>query len=161
MNPTFEEKDEMKLAGIYVRTSNRLESDAKTARIPALWQRFYQENVAGKIPGLVNPQVIYEAYSDYESDQDGEYTVILGGEVESIENLPEGMLAIIVPRARYIVTPATGEDVPAAVQQAWRQVWKHFESPKPYRRAYQVDFEQFRIGASGNFDECRVMVSVR
>jgi len=160
MNPTFVEKDEMTLAGISVRTSSGLESNPETARIPGLWQRFYQNDVMHKIPGLVDPQVIYETYCDYESDQDGEYTVILGGEVQSPDNLPDGIVSVIVPRARYMVAPVTGDDVPKAVQQAWGRVWSHFKSPQPYRRAYQVDFERFRVGDEGTFDECQVMVSV-
>ena len=66
---------------------------------------------------------IYAVYTDYASDRDGEYDLIIGMKVRAVSDVPPGMVVKKVPSGRYaIVTSAKG---PAAqvVPQAWQQVW--------------------------------------
>jgi predicted transcriptional regulator YdeE len=154
------ERGEIQIVGIQTRTNNQLESNPATARIPGLWQRFYAERVAERIPNRVNPDTIYEAYVEYESDHTGDYTVVLGVEVPSFDTVPADFVGVRVPRSKYLVTPTTG-NMPRAVQQAWVRIWQHFDAQKQQQRAYRVDFEQYRVNEHGEVARCDVFVSLR
>ena len=49
MEPKLLTRPEMKFIGIGVQTTNQDEMDPSTAKIPSLWERFFQEKIAEKI----------------------------------------------------------------------------------------------------------------
>ncbi|SLM49941.1 conserved protein of unknown function [Nitrospira japonica] len=157
--PNVTDEDEIRIVGIEVRTSNRLESDRKTARIPGLWQRFYREHIEDQVPHRVADEFIYEAYIDYGSDHNGEYSVVLGVQVDSFDNVPPGMARALLPRSRYLVFPAVGE-IPKAVQHAWGNVWNHFTTQAEHRRSFRGDYEKLKKDDKGGFAECNIYISV-
>ena len=122
------------VAGLSVRTTNGEETDPARARIPALWGRFFAEGHAARGQGP-----IYSVYSDYESDVNGAYTVLVGrkvGEAESAEG------AVTIPPGSYLVFTSRGE-MPEAVQRGWGEVWRYFSAPGTPRRSYAADFELY------------------
>lgn len=79
MNTYFVEKAKMTLAGVSIRTTNEAEMGPDGGLSP-LWETYFQSNIAGQI-ATVNPEYIYALYTDYESDANGAYTVVIGHEV--------------------------------------------------------------------------------
>jgi predicted transcriptional regulator YdeE len=135
--------EKMTVVGVDVRTSNAAEADATTARIPALWRRFYGDNVLERVPRTKSPATPLGLYTDYSSDHTGEYRVIAGAAVEEGTPVPEGLASGTLPAGRYLVFSGEGQ-MPAVVIRTWMAVWEYFSKPGPIVRAFTADFEQYR-----------------
>ena len=86
-------------------------------------------------------------YTDYASDQDGEYTFVIGARVRAGTEAPAGMVAKIVPAGRYAVFVSERGPVGEVVMRTWQRVWA-----SGIDRAYQADYEVYdeRAGDPGN-----------
>lgn len=73
-----------KIVGIAIRTSNV--SGKAAEDLGNLWERFFEEQLGTKITGKVRKD-IYFIYTDYESDYTGEYTCLIGYQINSLENV--------------------------------------------------------------------------
>ena len=131
--------DGKNIVGIEARTTNRAEMVPQTAKIPALWARFFQ--VEGAIPNRTDPGVALGTYTRYESDYQGEYSLIVGAEVGGPGDVPAGMAGLAIPPARYLVFTAEGE-MPGALIKTWKEIWQYFSNTSEYQRAYTTDFER-------------------
>ncbi|MFL5759047.1 MAG: GyrI-like domain-containing protein [Thermomicrobiales bacterium] len=145
------------VVGIATRTTNDLERDPATASIGQLWQRFYREGVGDQIPDRVEPSAILGVYTDYESDHTGAYTLMLGFEVESLNEIPDGLRGITIPAADYAVFPVTGS-MPDALIGKWIQIWSHFDGAANGRRSFQSDIEFHRTDPQTG--EARVEIAI-
>ncbi len=123
------------IVGISVRTSN---NNGEAARdIPALWNKFMVEGIAGKISDKVD-ETIYCLYTDYEKDHTMPYTTILGCAVNSIEELPEGLVSKTVEVVNYQKFTAKGNINEGIVFNEWMKIWN-----SDLNRAYTTDFEVY------------------
>lgn len=122
--------------GISCRTDNAREARGEGC-IGKQWGRLFSEGLLAKIPNRVD-QAIVTVYTDYASDNDGEYTFILGAKVHDGAQISEGMVKVVVPAGNYAVF--TSEQGPAeqVVPATWMRIWKTAEN-----RAYKTDFELY------------------
>ena len=145
MQPKLVEHGPLSVVGISVRTSNQEEGDPQTARIPGLWQRYFADGVANRIPARLDDGTILGVYTDYAGDHTGPYTLVVGQAVNDTSELPEDLVCVTVPHGRYLLfTSASG--APEAIRATWQQIWRHFEQPGAPRRAYTSDLEVHRAG---------------
>ena len=147
----------MYIVGLEVRTMNRDEENPATAKIPSLWQRIRNENLLASIPAAREPAVTLGAYTRYQSDHNGPYSLIVGSEMDSLERIPPGMVGITVLAQEYLIFTAAGE-MPAAVIEAWKEVWKYFSDTTVLKRAYTTDFERYDAGRPS---EVEIHIAVR
>jgi len=133
----------MIVLGIDVTTSNAAETDPDKARIPALWGRFYGEDVLSRLPGKKAPVLPVGVYTDYESDHNGQFRVLAGAAVEEGIVPPDGFGQVTLPAGRYVMFRGEGQ-MPDAVIQTWMSVWRYFSEPRGHVRAYTADFELHR-----------------
>jgi predicted transcriptional regulator YdeE len=140
--------------GISTRTKNEFETDMSTSRIGPLWGSFYQEDVLQKIPNKKN-DVPIAVYSEYESDHTGLYTLLVGAEIASMENIPEGMKAITIEPGKYLVFIAEGK-LPQSVMKTWTFIWDYFSKSSEYQRSYSTDFEVYT-----SMDRVEIYVAVK
>lgn len=147
----------MYIVGLEVRTMNRDEQNQSTAKIPALWQRVRDENLLAAIPMANDPAVTLAAYTRYQSDDSGPYSLIVGAEVDGLERIPPGMVGITVLAQEYLIFTAAGE-MPAAVIDGWKEVWKYFSETTVLKRAYTTDFERYDSARAG---EVEIHIAVR
>ena len=138
IKPNVVTKDEKKIIGIEARTSNSAETNSQTAKIPTLWQKFFQ--LEEKIPNRKNADVILGTYTNYESDYNGEYSLIVSLEVGSLDDIPDEMVGAAIPATRYLVFTAEGQ-MPAALIKTWTQIWQYFSANPEFQRAFTTDFE--------------------
>jgi predicted transcriptional regulator YdeE len=124
--------DKFTLIGLAVRTTNQGGQSQKD--IAELYGSFFSNQFADKIPGKISTDLIC-AYTDYESDMNGPYTVLLGFKVSDNVKAPEGLTLINVPAKHYQVFTST-DARPETVVQTWMKIW---QSDLP--RAYQTDFD--------------------
>lgn len=124
----------MNVIGIECRTSNSPEDGPQD--ISRLWGQFYSEDIINKIPNKVSNEVI-ALYCDYEGDYTQPYSLVIGCSVTSLDNIPKGMVAKIIPGGSYAVFHAIGEH-PNSLIETWGNIWE-----KDLDRTYTGDYEVY------------------
>ena len=137
------QKNAMKVIGIEVRTSNKDEADTQKARIPQLWQRFFQEDIVEKIPHKAPSGHILAMYTDYKSDEHGPYTAVIGCEVTNFEELPQGLVAKMLPESSYALFTTQRGPLTTIVGDAWKEIWQLRPSQLGGSRRFSADFEMY------------------
>lgn len=132
MNHTIETQTKKFFIGLELRTNNEECSSA----MPAHTARFFSEDTLAKIPNKVNSDML-ALYTDYEGDYTQSYSWILGCEVSSLSEIPEGLVGKVIPESKYAVFTTQGE-FPQGLIAAWQEVWKTDLS-----RSYTSDFERY------------------
>jgi predicted transcriptional regulator YdeE len=134
---------ELKLIGITERTSNAREMDPETAKIFSTIQTYAQDAWAEKIPYRKRPGTTYCVYTQYESDEHGEYTYFVGEEVSTHEVIPEGLTMLIIPAQTYVKFTNEPGAMPVVCIDIWQKVWAMDAVELGGRRAYLADFEVY------------------
>ena len=132
----------IKAAGISVRTNNADESDPSKAKIMALYNKFFGENIEEQIPDKTNEDYFMGIYTDYESDVNGEYTLLIAKEVSGFENVPDKFQTKEITESKYLKFTNEGE-MPGVVVETWKYIWDYFSQNDKYTRAYTTDFEKY------------------
>jgi predicted transcriptional regulator YdeE len=127
------------VAGLQIRTRNANELSGQ-GLIGNLWQRFFAENVAAQFPNRTNGN-LYVVYSEYESDEYGEYNYLLGVPVSSINNLPAGMIYAAIPTGEYAIIKTEKGSVAEVVRGAWKYIWNMSTSELGGKREFLTDYE--------------------
>jgi predicted transcriptional regulator YdeE len=141
------------LIGIAVRTTN--ENGQAAYDIGQLWDKFYAEGIAGKIPDRAGGEV-YSVYTDYEGGYTAPYTTVLGCRVNSLDNIPEGMVGKEFQGGSYQKFMATGDLTKGAVYEAWLKIWN-----SDLKRAYTADFEVYGEKAQNPADaEVEILIGI-
>ncbi|WP_243739378.1 GyrI-like domain-containing protein [Flavicella sediminum] len=123
------------IVGLSIRTSNK-NGEAMTD-IPKLWGQFMSNKVLSKIPNKID-NTIYALYTDYVSDHTEPYTMLLGYQVSSLDNIPEELSVKIIPEAKYVKFTAKGDLTKDAVLNTWKTIWE-----SKLDRAYTTDIEVY------------------
>jgi len=148
VKPTHEES--FYVAGYQVRTNNANELSGH-GEIGNLWQRVMTQNLGVQIPNRANAEIIV-VYSNYDSDEKGEYSYLLGARVTSIEHLPAGMSYIKVVAGPYAVLTTGKGPVVEVLQAEWRKIWGLQPAQLGGRRAFVTDYEVYDQRASNPQD---------
>lgn len=119
--------------GLELRTNN----EECSITMPAHKDKFFKENIPSKIPNKINENIL-ALYTDYEGDNTMPYSWILGCEVSSLDEVPEGLVEKVIPESKYAVFTTQGE-FPQGLIAVWQEIWK---SGLP--RSFTSDFEEYR-----------------
>jgi predicted transcriptional regulator YdeE len=141
---TVAQRPAFNVMGIEARTTNEREMNGQGS-IGTLWARFYAEKVGTRIPNRADESTVV-VYTDYESDENGAYTVVIGAQVLSVDPIPAGMTWRSVPAGRYAVFEANEGPVAETVMEAWRRVWIELPASGS-RRTYRADVEVYEGSA--------------
>jgi len=126
-------KQALNIVGISIRTSNQNGKAAK--EIPALWQKFMEDNLSSKVPNKID-ETIYGVYTDYEGDHTLPYTLTIGYNVNSLDNISEDLTVKIIPEANYVKFTAKGNLTKDAIINKWMEIWN-----MDMQRSYKADIE--------------------
>jgi predicted transcriptional regulator YdeE len=129
----IEDQSKKYFIGLGLRTNN----DECMFTMPAHKERFINENVFARIPNKVNDNVL-ALYTDYAGDHTQPYTWILGCEVSSLQEIPEGLVGITISASQYAVFTTEGE-FPQGLISAWQEIWSAGLS-----RSFSTDFEVYK-----------------
>lgn len=140
-----------KIVGIKTATSKANESHADTAKIPALWQTFFSEDIEQQIPQALEHGTIFGVYTGYDADHRGNYHVIVGHEVVTMDNIPDNLEIIDIPAGRYLVFSQRGE-VPAIIYSMWEYIWNYFSNEGQHQRLFSTDFELYHKDDTSRVD---------
>jgi len=128
-------KNRFNVIGISVRTTN--ENGKAKKDIGALWERFSIENIASKIPSILD-ETVYAIYTDYEGDHTKPYTTIIGFKVANLNLIPDGMVGKFIEEASYSKFIAKGDLTGPAIIKQWERIWN-----MDLDRKYTSDFETY------------------
>lgn len=148
MQKELANKSTIKLVGLTARTNNKNEMNPQTSKIGGLVGRFWSENIANQIPNRKNPGVTLSVYTEYDSNEHGDYTYFIEEEVDSLENIPMGLQKLIIPAAQYQKFTTPSGKMPEVVINAWQEIWKMSSNDFGGERAYVADFEVYDQRAS-------------
>lgn len=147
------ERDEMIVVGYEARTSHV--PGVAEIDIATMWQNFYSEGILNKIPNKATDKML-GIYHGYQEDQS--YLLLIGCEVESAEDLPEGLVARTFPRSEYATFEVEGE-FPKELINTWISIWNNEELTA--NRSYTADFEEYALTFTPGQDRLKVYVSVK
>jgi predicted transcriptional regulator YdeE len=136
-------KPEIKLVGLAVRTNNKNERNPNTSKIGGLAGQFWNQNIVSKIAHRKNPGITLSVYTEYDSDEHGDYTYFIGEEVSSFENMSSELQKLTIPAAKYQKFTTPIGKMPEVVINAWQQIWKMSASDFEGDRVYIADFEVY------------------
>ncbi len=121
--------------GVFTQTTNENQQAAKD--IPALWQRFMQEETGIKVKNRIGDEIVC-AYLEYEGDHMSPYTCLVGYKVPNLDHIPEGLKGITIPAGGYQKFLAKGDLTGKALWDVWMGIWQ-----TDLDRTYKVDFELY------------------
>lgn len=116
-------KPAIKLVGLMTRTNNKNEMNAQTAKIGELAGQFWQQNIANKIPNRKHPGVTLSVYTEYDSNEHGDYTYFIGEEVSSFDTIPADLQPLTIKAANYQKFTTPVGKIPEVVMTAWQKIW--------------------------------------
>ena len=145
----------LKIIGIATQTSN---NDGQAIEdLGKLWAQFFGDNIITKIPNAISSN-IYSVYTDYETDFRGKYTTIIGLEVSTLDEIPEGMIGREFQHQIFKKYIAKGE-LHEAVGKTWAEIWKDDEI---LNRTYIYDYELYTEKAQNPADaEIEIYIGVK
>ena len=141
MKKLIQRLPEIKLVGITARTSNTRERNPDTSKMGATMQKFFMNGMQAQIAERKTPGSVFAVYTNYESDEQGEYTYFLGEEVNDFENISKGFETLTIPVQTYVKFTSNPGQMPAVVIDMWQNIWKMNEPSLGGQRAYMADFE--------------------
>lgn len=145
----------LKIIGISIQTSNNNHQEIED--LGKLWHQFFTDSIIEKIPNKINAN-IYSIYTDYESDFKGKYTTIIGCEVSSLDEIPEGMVGREFQPQTFKKYVAKGE-LHEAVAKTWNDIWNDDAN---LNRTYIYDYELYTEKAQNPADaEIEIYIGVR
>lgn len=151
MNYEIVQLEESTLVGLKIRTSNH---DLNMGReIGELWQEFLETGVYQSIPNKRNDNTI-GLYTNYESDVNGAYDVMVCCEVSHALGLPHGIHFKTIPAGKYAKFIVHG-DVQKAAGEFWAKLWS-----MDLDRKYSCDFEEYQGGFGRLNDEIHMYISL-
>lgn len=106
--------------------------------INALWEDFFEEQVAAKI-GLAEDDMIFAVYSDYEGDHTKPFRLTIGFKVpeDADKEFPEEFHRVKVREETYALMSCGGEQ-PKSMMDGWKAVWE-----SDLDRRFATDFEVY------------------
>lgn len=131
------------VVGITDRTNN---GDPNVGeKISQLWQRFYTKAVLTQIKHRINDTAL-GIYTDYASDEEGDYTVMTAYEVSEASRDQDLLETRVIKGGKYakFVIKDQKEQVFSKVAEAWQVIWQ-MDLP----RLFAADFEAYQLDSKG------------
>ncbi len=137
MNFEITQKEAIHIIGVKRRTTN--EHKKALQDIPVFWNKFIEDGIIELIPNKVGSEM-YALYTNFEDGRSAAYDFIIGSQVSSLKDIPDGLVGIIIPAGTYAKVVAKGSLAPALLE-AWQGIWAN-ESLIVYD-PLQVDYEVY------------------
>lgn len=137
-------RNEMTLVGLSIRTNNKIEANLATAKIPILAGTYFTSQASQSFKERTTPGVTYAVYTDYESDEYGDYTYFIGEEVSTLNGQDlEKLNSLIIKESTYQKFTTNPGKFPMVVIDAWKSIWQMKPNDFETRRKYIADFEVY------------------
>lgn len=133
---------QLTLVGLTARTNNKNEMDPEASKIGTLAGTYWGNQVVNEIKHRTNPGVTYAVYTEFESDEHGDYTYFIGEVVDSVEGQDLSKFkTLTIPQSQYQKFTTEPGKMPEVVISAWQKIWAMNENDFDGKRKYVADFE--------------------
>ena len=111
------------LVGLTARTNNKNEMNPSTSKIGELAGLYWQNQIANNIQHRTNPGVTYAIYTEFESDENGDYTYFIGEVTKSLEGQDLTQFkTLTIPASYYQKFITEPGQMPSVVISAWQDI---------------------------------------
>ena len=141
MNKSMSSLSEIKLVGIKVRTKNANEMDPATAKIAPTIGEWFGKQLSEKLSHRTSPGTTFCVYTEYDSDEHGEYSYFVGEQVSAFATVDPSMEVLTIPASQYAQFECGPGPMPQVCINAWQNLWQMTESDFGGKRSYVADFE--------------------
>jgi len=125
-----------------------------------LWKDLYSEKGVKNVKDRKNGNLM-GVYYNYSNENGFEYDCLTGCEVKNkIDEIPEDMIKIKIPKGRYAKFVIFGDPV-KAVGEFWYKFWEEFGKEKSDIRNYTYDFEEYIAGNDYENMEIHIYISIK
>jgi len=128
-------KKGFKIIGIAARTTN--ENGQSMTDIPKLWEKFKLENSIEKIPNKLE-NTVFSVYTNFEKDHTKPYDTIIGCKVDSLKEIPNGMVGQEFKDGKFVKYISKGNLNDGIIYNTWLQIWE-----ANLNRNFSYDYEVF------------------
>jgi len=136
--------DELMLVGITARTNNANEMDSGLCKIPGVVSSYWEHNMADQIHHAIRSGITYAVYTEFDGDENGDYTFFYGEEVASFEGQNESAFRTLsMASGRYQKFTSDRGPLPDIVISSWQKIWKMKAGDFAGDRTYLADFEVY------------------
>ena len=112
------------------------------SKIGACVGSYFGGQLAGDFKNRKKPGVTYSIYTDFDSNENGEYTYFIGEEVDSFADQDLSKFkTLTIPASAYQKFTTPSGKMPDIVIGAWQQIWQMEPSDFEGKRTYIADFE--------------------
>lgn len=126
------------VAGLAARTDNELEM-TENGQIRKLWRNFFEGSF--QTGGDAVDDGVYAVYTEYESDENGDYTFVLGRRIPEQAEVRADLTTVKIREGRYAVFTADEGPAAAVVPALWKRIWSMSKEELGGQRAFQTDYE--------------------
>jgi predicted transcriptional regulator YdeE len=130
------------IVGVELRTSN--DNGRAFEEIPPFWEKFYTNAVSDMISNKKSMDV-FSLYTNFENqgkNNQGMYSMIIGHEVESLEDLPSGFVGFTIPTSGYLVFPVEDGKVENVIK-TWETIW-NIPADDKKEWTFTCEFERYK-----------------
>lgn len=128
----IKETEVIYIVGIFQETSFKEEQHTKD--LENLWEKYTLQDPLAKISNKLDDK-IYFVYTDYGSDEDDGFTLMMGYRVTNLDAIPSGLSSLTIPTSKYAVFKVSGD-----LEQNVSQLWEAIEEID-LKRTYSTDIE--------------------
>ena len=136
-----EDQQSFALIGVSVRTNHWKEAGGN-GEIPNLWARAMQDGTFDRIPNRADTNIV-AVYTNYATDQNGEFTYVLGARVTSIDKVPDGFVAVTIPAGKYAAVQTDKGALADVMPKVWQRIYAMPAKELGGERAFKVDYEVY------------------
>lgn len=130
------------LIGSMVRTNNKNEANPTKAKIGPLVRQYWQNQLSSQFQNRVAPGRTLAVYTEYDSDETGDYLYLIGEQVSCNQNqLGDEYHVITIPAGHYRKFTLGPGKIPEIVIAAWQEIWSLKELKS--ERQFSFDFEVY------------------
>lgn len=132
----------LNLVGLTIRTNNKDEMNPDSAKIGKLAGSYWQTQIANQIQHRTHPGITYAVYTEYESNEHGDYTYFIGEAVDSLAGQDLSQFkTITIPESKYQKFTTESGQIPEVIISAWQKIWAMHTDDLGGKRKYIADFE--------------------
>ncbi len=133
---------ELILVGLSIRTNNKDEMNPDAAKIGKFAGSYWHTQIAKHIQHRTNPGTTYAVYTEYDSDENGNYTYFIGEAVDSLQGQDLSQFrTITIPESHYQRIQTESGQIPDIIISAWKKIWTMQKADLGGKRKYIADFE--------------------
>ncbi len=131
-------KDSFSIIGVELITT--LSDEKDFGEIPSFWEKVLSDGLIDTIPNKKNHEAILGLSMNFKAD--GTFSYVIGAEVLTSENVPDGMVCSTIPAAQYAVFTAHGQ-IPKSIQDTSKYIYKEWFPKSEYKRTEAPEFELY------------------